>query len=271
MLATARSMSVKDTQYIFPPRAQDSIPLEEAKYFAKMGWYAQLKYNDTRCLFKYCANGKIELWTRHAERIRNYNAPDWLMEQLETLRDRLHMAPNSWTLLDGGVLDTKHVAIKDVLVIWDILVYNGTHLLGSTYRSRYDFLFENLVGGVENSTTFWYTNPQSPKAHEPIDFGIKITDNILMPRNYLGNRSNSPDNDGNPDGDAWQSIWDDMIMVANAPYTKGKPGDKDYSCHPVIEGLVMKSLDGKLEIGMREKNNSSWMIRSRVKTGRSNY
>jgi hypothetical protein len=259
-------LPVKETQYIFPPRAQAAIPLKDACLFADMGWKAQLKYNDARLLVKYGSSGKIELWTRHAEKFRSYTAPDWLISQLREVGGRLGLQKDSWSLLDGGLLDFKHVAIRDTIVVWDILVQDGKHLLGTTYQDRYNLLVEKLAG--TDHTTWWYTNPTKPNIHPPLDFGIKVHDNILIPRNYLGNRGCDSKNDGNPSGDAWQMLWDEVVTVANAPYTIGKPGDRNYSCHPVVEGLMIKNPLGKLEMGFRERNNCSWQVRSRVRTGR---
>lgn len=264
-MLTKHALPAKETQYIFPPRSQDAIPFTETGILAAMGWIAQLKYNDSRCLIKYKSDGTIELWNRHGERFRNYTAPTWLLEQLDSLRTKLNIKPGHFTILDGGLLDQKHISIKDTIVIWDILVHNNTQLLNSTYNDRYQHLHQTLTGGHAHTTTWTYTNPQKPTIHAPIDFGHKITDNILMPRNYEGNRSTTPDNDGNPPGDAWAMIWKEMIETANAPYTTST------DCKPVLEGLVFKDPNGRLEMGFKEKNNSKWMIRSRVNTGRHRF
>lgn len=252
-LLTRKSQTVQPDKYIYPPRSTDAIPLTEAKIFATMGWIAQIKYNDGRTLIKYQPGKPPELWNRHAERFRTYTAPNWLLEQLEHVATLLNLDQNQWTLLDGGLLDQKHQAIKDTIVIWDILVMNGKHLLGSRYKDRYDFLIGNLTTG----TPWHYTPPH--KKHEPLDMGLRVTDNILIPRNI------------NPDPQTWQDTWDGLITTANAPYQIGKPGDKNYDLKPVIEGLVFKNPNGELERGFKEKNNSQWMIRSRVETGRHRF
>ena len=266
MTATIKTkpMRVKPNQYIFPPRAQEAIPISDATLFAELGWIAQLKYNDGRCLVKYKPGGIIELWNRHAERFRTYSAPDWLLQQLEDTGHKLGLSQNDWSLLDGGLLDQKHPAIKDTVVIWDILVLNGQHLLGSTYGDRYNWLLDTLTGGIVHTTPWFY---EGKGCAEPVDIGIKVLDNILLPRNYQGNRG--PDT--TKPGDAWRALWTDLIEPVNAAYTVGKPGDRNYSCHPVLEGLVFKDLDGKLEMGYKEKNNSKWQCRSRVETGRHRF
>lgn len=252
---TKKAQTVQADKYIFPPRSTDAIPLADAKIFATLGWIAQIKYNDGRALIKYAPGKPPELWNRHGERFRTYTAPNWLLTELEHVAKLLNLDPDQWTLLDGGLLDQKHQAIKDTIVIWDILVMNGKHLLGSTYQDRYDFLIGNLCG--ENPEPWMYSPPH--KKHEPLDMGLQVTNNILMPRNIA------------PNPETWQKTWDTLITTANAPYQVGKPGDKNYDLKPVIEGLVFKNPLGQLERGFKEKNNSQWMIRSRVETGRHRF
>lgn len=252
-----KGLPARSSNYIYPPRAQDAIPLEDATIFATMGWTAQLKYNDSRCLIKYLPGQPPELWNRHAEKFRNYRAPDELIQQLEEVRDKLGLSRTSWSLLDGGLLNDKHSAIKNTLVLWDILVLDNTHLLGSTYADRHDFLAGNLCGSHNTSWTF-----------KDFDFGMKVSQDILIPRNYTPNLAGTTQNDGNPQGDAWAALWTGFIDVVNAPYTVGKPGDRNYDIKPLIEGLMFKDPTGKLERGMKEKNNSTWQCRSRVQTGR---
>jgi hypothetical protein len=247
-----KGLSARANNYIFPPRAQDAIPLSEAAIFANLGWIAQFKYNDSRCLIKYQPGQTPELWNRHAEQFRTYQAPDRLTQQLEEVHTRLGLSKTAWSLIDGGLFNDKHAAIKNTIVIWDILVMDGIHLLGSTYLDRYNFLKGNLDTGAS-----WMFGQY--------DFGIKISDDILMPRNYGGGTTT---NDGNPPGNTWKILWDEVITRVNEPYTTGKPGDWNYDCKPVLEGLVFKNGEGKLTRGMKEKNNSEWMVKSRVQTGR---
>jgi len=253
-------MLVKESTYIFPPRPKNAIPLREVCLFADMGWEAQLKFNGARCLIKYTSANNIELWNRHGSKLRSYSAPDWLIDQLWQVHKRLNLNPKSWSLLDGELIDFKHCAIKDTIAIWDILVRDGHHLLGTTYRERYD-----LVKAATDGTMWFYTNPQKPTIHPPLEFGLKVTDHILVPINYKGNRSSSADNDGNPSGDAWKMVWEQIVDVANAPYTTTN------DIKPIIEGLVLKMPTHKLKMGYSEDNNHDWMMRCRVETKRHRF
>lgn len=226
--------TIPDT-YLYPPRAQDAIPFAAADFFADQGWQAQLKYNDSHCLIKYTPTS-IQLWNRHGQPLAYTPSPE-LYAQLNTLRDKLNIT--GWTLLDGGLLHAKHTAIKHTLVLWDLLVHNGSHLLGSTYASRYDF----LVGKLDTTESWYYRHPN----HSDLNLGIKATPDILIPRNYTTYPT-------------WQTLWDTTITTANKPYPQ-----------PVLEGLVFKNLTGTLENGLREKNNAHWLCRSRVTTRRHQF
>lgn len=236
-------LKVPTTQYIFPPRAETCIPKDDATVFLDMGWKPQLKYNDSHALIKILPEPhKIELWNRHGERFRTYTAPDWLTEQLEQVAGALGLPNNQYHLLDGGLLDQKHQAIKDTIVIWDILVQNDEHLLGTTYQERYDI----LKNSISTEEPYWYTHP----THDPIDFGIKLTDNIILARQY--------------DASDWDHIWE-TVHTINAPFSTKN------DVKPVLEGVVLKDPNGRLEMGYKEKNNTDWMVKSRVKTGRHRF
>jgi hypothetical protein len=231
-------------QYIYPPRSQDAIPRSETSIFATLGWRAQYKYNDTRLLVKICPNGDIQLWNRHAERYRTYHLPDHLHEQLEQVAVNLGHIPGHLTLLDGGLLDQKHRAIKDTIVIWDMLVLNDQHMIGTSYQSRHDEILS-----ISSMETWNYQHD----SHGIVPFGHLLSENIFTPFNIE------------------PSLWDDswkIIEKVNRPFTTGEPEDSNYQCSPVLEGLVFKDPDGLLEMGFKERNNDSWMIRSRVRTGR---
>ena len=234
-------MKVKPDQYIYPPRPDKAIPRDQTAILGDMGWLAQLKFNDTRCLIKLLPNGTSELWNRHGEKIRAYTCPDWLQSQIEEVRNQLGLAKDSYHLLDGGLLDQKHRAIKDTIVIWDILVRDGEHLLGTTYLDRYQSIAKTA------ETPWHYTNE-----HHSNKFGLtwdkETTPNILLPELWPPQ--------------TWNDLWD-MIHETNKPF--------EGICGPLLEGLVFKNPKGTLGMGFTEKNNKDWIMRSRVTTGRHTF
>ncbi len=237
-------MQVKTTQYIFPPRPQDSIPRSETQLFSDLKWVAQLKYNGSRCLIKYLpakdgTNCDVELWNRHGERFRSYTCPDWIKDQLLEVHAQLGLRVDEVSILDGEMIDAKHKALKDTIAIWDILVANGKHLTGTTYAERYEMVFPtgNLDYTFSNNSGSFVFGTR-----------FKDTENIFTPVSQSA--------------EEWDGMWD-IVHEVNAQY---KTASGDIS--PLLEGLVFKDPDGILSPGWKEKNNGDWMVRSRVKTGR---
>ena len=228
------TLVVSHDQYIFPPRSSDAVPRDATSMYADLGWIGQLKYNDTHVLIRFTATGKIELWNRHAEKVRGYLPTEELAAELESLRELFGVEDGKVTILDGGLLDSKHVALKDQIVIWDLFVLNDEHLVGTTYKQRFDMV-------ASKATSEWY--------YKEFNFGQNITAHIHVPLCYTA--------------DQWDAQWDKVAEV-NEPFLKVGAG-------PLIEGLVYKDLDGRLKVGFRQANNSHWIGRSRVTTGRHQF
>jgi ATP-dependent DNA ligase len=219
-------MTITTSKYIYPPRPTQSVPRGETNFFATLGWKAQLKYNGSRCLVKHLPDNTIQLWNRHGERFRTYHLPEWLEEQItQTLRG-LNFKADQLHILDGELIDQKHRSLKDTIALWDVIVENGEHLLGTTYQERYSRL-------EDFSTLEKYSFGEIP-------IGYRLNDNLLMPTFETD----------------FEHLWDTVDKV-------NKPFDT-----PLLEGIVLKDPTGVLERGWKEINNSDWIIRSRVTTGR---
>lgn len=228
-------MTANATRYIFPPRTKICFPRSDATFLKGDHWQAQYKYNDSRCLIKLTPQGTIELWNRHAERFRTYTAPPELISQAQEVFQKLGCT--TYSLLDGGLLAQKHPAIKDKIVVWDIIVHNEQHLLGTKYLERYQKILN-----VSTEETQKYID----KAGEIYEIGRNITQDIFMPTN-------------NPQ-DNWENMWNTIDRI-----------NKYYPNNPLIEGLVYKNINGILQMGYKEENNTDWSYKSRVKTGRHNF
>lgn len=246
------------TNFIWPPRTSDCIPPEEAKFYAECGWIAQLKFNDSHILADLDLRIHSEkpdkpviwlnkVWDRHgAESAYDYiNLAPELIEIVTKLNPVFCTAGRY--LLDGGLLHTRHAAIKDTIVLWDILVAGNKHLLNTTYQERHELLLRCCT--------------DEPFMFNGIKLGRKATANIFVPESY------QPDLDPELHGmategkDPWHQIWAD-VHKANEGYEAGKP---------VIEGCVFKNPAGKLQLGLRAKNNDDWLGKSRLETKRHRF
>ena len=130
--------SEKELGQIYPPRSEATSPPSNIEFFR--GFSAQYKYNDIRTLF-HLFNGEVSLFTRKLVPVKEYNLTPLMKEQLLSLK----LDESKFQLLDGGIM--RHLTIKreNPLVLWDILVHDGYHLLGTTYRHRYSLL-KNTCG-----------------------------------------------------------------------------------------------------------------------------
>lgn len=216
--------------YIYPPRANDAVPRDATGIYADMGWIGQLKVNDTHIMLDYREGSLHTTWDRHGGTISNAQQAALPHTDISQLASKI---PSGRCLLDGGFMQAKHKAIKGLIVLWDILIWDDEHLLGSTYESRYAMLKQ-------------FVNPDLPGYdHNGHNFGPRISDNVIIPRNLPASE--------------WDGAWN-LIAAVNAEYDQ-----------PLLEGLVFKNPKGTLKPGLREKNNSDWLGRSRVKTKRHRF
>lgn len=129
-------------KYIYPPRPETKIPSSSLETFDKMGKFiAQPKLNGSS--MEVYTNGKtITLMNRHKEPIA------CKMDKGELLA--LFSGENEM-ILCGEYMNKnqkdetgKYWNLK--YVIWDIIMYNGQHLIGTTFEERYQLL-EKLFPG----------------------------------------------------------------------------------------------------------------------------
>ncbi len=232
-------MLASKPRYIYPPRSDSCVPFTESSHYADLKMIAQLKYNDTRNLVSY-GSGTHILWSRHKSPHKAFTPSDSLNSEIASLRSILGFSDDRWSYIDGGILDKKHHFIKQTMIVWDILVMNDEYLVDTTYESRYNMLAskcsEPYIVNVNGLT---------------MDIGLKLTENIIVPRII--------------NSDAWESTWN-AINELNAKLGF-IPGEKS-TCGPLIEGFMFKDMKAKLEYSSKQVNNSSWNVRCRIETGR---
>jgi len=232
-LAIGRGME----RYVYPPRPKDKIPRSALGSFSSGGYVGQLKFNDSRCVFWFReGSGKVEFWDRHRALLA-YDPPASLVGEVRGVVERLGGRPGEWHVLDGGCIHKKHAWLKHQVAVWDVLVLNGVPLLGSSYQERY-----KLLEGVVTGGSF----VRKAKCGAEVDLGLSLGESVVLPRCF------SPGE--------WEGVWRGTVEVANRGWE-----------NPCLEGLVLKRLSGRLEPGLGEDNNTGWLAKSRVSTGRHRY
>jgi len=132
---TKQTIRYEKYMYLFPPRPIQTTHHAEIKKYDNKLFIAQPKYNGT-CCNVFINESKIIVMNRHKGTITsNYNDIDF----------RGMYRGKGWMVICGEFLNKnkkgengKPFNLK--FVIWDILVYNGDYLLGSTFLERMQLL-----------------------------------------------------------------------------------------------------------------------------------
>lgn len=202
--------------------------------YVRAGWQCMLKFNDLRAGVSICGS-EITLYNRHGQR-HKYAPPEWLNAEVKQAAQQFGVAPQKWSYLDGGLLHHKHPLLRDVLVLWDVLVIDNEWLLGTTYATRYGRLLAACSDPFELTVQ-----------GKPYRLGRKLAPHVFVPELW-------------PD---FQSAWDFVQEVNQAAgWTSGEP---------VLEGVFFKNPKGLLQPALREENNTDWSARCRVRTRRHNF
>lgn len=139
-------MKYDNYKFIYPPRPEHKISALQLGDYAD-GFVAQPKFNgDCCCAFIH----PQELVVRNRE-----NEPKDHVDRSIDLHS-IARKSNGWIVIAGEMLDKAKLdeygeKLKG-FVIWDILVYNGRYLVGSTFAERLDLL-DNLFPPSRMSVT----------------------------------------------------------------------------------------------------------------------
>jgi ATP-dependent DNA ligase len=123
--------------YLFPPRAEKAIKPEELEDVEPDTWIAQPKYNGSCSSLFLKGHEGYELYNRHRERL-TLQRP---------IRYELLNDSDKWMVLCGEYLNKNKLGegkqpFNHKFVIWDILVWQGTYLLGWETEQRLSLLYE---------------------------------------------------------------------------------------------------------------------------------
>lgn len=183
--------------YIYPSRAENAIPPALLKSYEGRGWIAQVKKNGTNSQNFVAPDKSVRAMNRHAEDHRQWDMP-------EASKDIFRKLPGKgWYVVNSELLHSKVPGIRDINYIHDILVDDGTYLVGTTYAERYArLLMLFLHSPVAETASHWVLDDHTwlAKNHRegfyglykgltaPEDEGIvlKKLDGRLTPRDNRG-------------------------------------------------------------------------------------
>jgi ATP-dependent DNA ligase len=124
-------------KYIYPPRPKNPVPQDELEYYeSKKRFMVQPKLNGSNCVV--FTNGEeVHVMNRHGE--------PFTSSKITNEIKKLYRG-TGWMILNGEVLnknqDNSFGNFNHKFVLFDILAYNGVHLIGSTFKSRIELIYE---------------------------------------------------------------------------------------------------------------------------------
>lgn len=148
-------------EYLWPPRPDNSVLPGLLSFYEKKGWVAQIKKNGACTIWAVSPDKRIITMNRHNEFHKSWTPNRENSEPFMKL-------PYKWYVFVGEILHLKTPHIKDTLYIFDMLVYDGEYLIGSSFRDRYDSLKE-LFG---------------PQYIGQTDHSFKINNKVLLAKNF---------------------------------------------------------------------------------------
>lgn len=201
-------MDYNTFQYIYPPRPKNPIPPSDLDFWDNGTLLAQPKLNGSNSVV--FSGDKFKVMNRHNQILTGF--------RLQSEVESLFKNKDSWFVINGEYMNKSKSddigrLFNHKLVIFDILVNESNHLVGSELVDRVTML-------------------DSMFDHKECDLSYltQVSENIYMVKSYES---------------GFQSLFETFSKV------------------DMLEGLVLKRKNAKLEIGIREDNNSKWMLKSR--------
>lgn len=150
--------------YIYPPRPEVKISSDSLNKFDDLSMVGQPKFNGSCCEI-YLNDKNIVVKNRHLGSLGNFKLKNDEVNKL---------LGDGWRVFVGEYMnkskkDSNNIVWNNKFVIFDILVNNNIHLIGSTYEERL-----NLLDNMFNYTNY---NP----------YLNQITDNIFYIKSFQNN------------------------------------------------------------------------------------
>src|ERR1700756_4000556 len=129
--------------YLTPPRTEAKIPPSLLSMYEEGGWLAQVKKNGTNSVIFVPPTREPFAYNRHGERHKAWEF------DAESARFFKKLPGRNWYVFNAELLHSKvSGGPRNTNYLHDVLVYDGTYLLGRTYLERYNLLFKAFARHV---------------------------------------------------------------------------------------------------------------------------
>jgi hypothetical protein len=150
-----------DYSYLWPPRPKKAIPEALLTFYENRGFWAQVKKNGT-CTVIFARGRDVIFKTRHND--------DHKMWSPTPEHVRFFQGNSNWNVYVAELIHSKTPTVKNQLYLFDKIVDEGVHLVGTTFEERQLILQSQWEGNLE------------PDKHQ-----TRITDYISVAEN-IGDR-----------------------------------------------------------------------------------
>lgn len=136
--------------HMYPPRTRSRIPFNGpvTKVWQKFSdSIAQYKMNGVNTQVVVFPDRHIELWSRHmiteenGGKVKNFNLS---FQHRDAILD--FTPKDKFSIYNAELLDSRTTNVKNTFYFFDVLVYDGMHLIGKNYAYRHALIWEKLNG-----------------------------------------------------------------------------------------------------------------------------
>jgi hypothetical protein len=132
-------MEYNEFSYIAPPRAEAKIPVGMLPLYEEGGWLAQIKKNGTNSVIFVPPDRVPYAYNRHGERHKA-----WEFDE-ESAHFFARLPGKNWWVFNAELLHNKvSGGPRNTNYLHDVLVHDGTYLLGRSYAERYGLLYKTF-------------------------------------------------------------------------------------------------------------------------------
>ncbi len=132
--------------YLYPPRPEKVISVNQLDVYAKKGFIAQVKKNGTSNIIIISPDKQINCFTRH-----NAKHKAWTLTEKSSAVFK-KIPGSGWYVIAAELMHSKGGGIRDTNYIYDILVNDGEYLIGASLSDRLSMLQRIFLRGKKAET-----------------------------------------------------------------------------------------------------------------------